>query len=80
MMNGDVDSLIQIIMGMGLIPEKDIQLLCDKVSFKTYYQVKEILIEEDNVQRVSAPVTICGDVHGQFYDLLELFNIGKCEK
>jgi len=37
MMNGDVDSLIQIIMGMGLIPEKDIQLLCDKVSFKTYY-------------------------------------------
>ncbi|RYG50265.1 hypothetical protein EON67_05595, partial [archaeon] len=39
-------------------------------------QAREILIEESNVQHVGAPVTICGDVHGQFHDLVELFRIG----
>jgi serine/threonine-protein phosphatase 6 catalytic subunit len=50
------------------LTERDLKLLCEKV--------KEILIEESNVQPVSAPVIVCGDIHGQFYDLLELFRTG----
>jgi len=45
-----------------------VESLCEKT--------KEILVKEDNVQIVKLPVTICGDVHGQFFELLELFKIG----
>lgn len=64
----DVDQWLETVKNGGVLPERDLRILCEKV--------KEILIEESNVQPVSAPVTICGDIHGQFHDLLELFNKG----
>ena len=40
------------------------------------HQARETLSQESNVQNVKSPVTVCGDVHGQFHDLMELFRIG----
>lgn len=33
-------------------------------------------MQESNVVHVQAPVTVVGDIHGQFYDLIEIFKIG----
>ncbi len=48
-----------------MLSELEVHGLCETT--------KELLMEESNVVAVNAPVNVCGDIHGQFYDLLELF-------
>ena len=39
-------------------------------------QAREVLNEESNVLTVASPIIICGDIHAQFHDLMEVFRIG----
>ncbi|RKO90100.1 minor serine/threonine-protein phosphatase PP2A-1 catalytic subunit [Blyttiomyces helicus] len=64
----DLDSWIALLMDSKCLHEKDVLKLCE--------MAREILTTEPTLIPVPTPTTICGDIHGQYHDLLELFRVG----
>jgi len=64
----DLDKFISMLFNRQVLPESTIKEICEKA--------KELLCREGNIQYIKAPVTVVGDVHGQFFDVLEIFKIG----
>ncbi|KAK6588641.1 phosphatase PP2A [Cryptosporidium xiaoi] len=63
-----LDKEISTLLECKILPENDVKQLCDLA--------KSILEEEQNVQQIGLPLTVVGDIHGQFFDLKEIFRIG----
>lgn len=64
----DVDQAIAGLYRGELLSESVIEFFCA--------QVTDILASESNVKSVAPPVSVVGDLHGQFADLIELFRVG----
>ena len=65
----NIDAAIDNLKQGKILTEQEVRECCQIL--------KQILIEEPNVRPVDAPAVVCGDIHGQFFDLLELFRITK---
>lgn len=51
-----------------LLEENQVKMIC--------LAARNLFFEEQNVIEIKAPIIIVGDVHGQFYDVIELMRIG----
>jgi len=68
MQEKDLDAVLAHIEEGRHLDERCVVMLLAKLA--------EVLYEEPNLLVVQAPITICGDIHGQLYDLFELFVAG----
>ncbi|CAN6469348.1 unnamed protein product [Victoria cruziana] len=50
------------------LSEDEIRMIC--------VRSREIFLSQPNLLQLQAPIKVCGDIHGQYYDLLRLFEIG----
>lgn len=64
----NVEAWISKLTAGAALAELEVKSLCELA--------RQILMKESNVQPVPAPVTLCGDIHGQWQDLMELFRVG----
>lgn len=67
-MTSKIDKVMKDLEEGRLISEMEIKTICE--------QATKIFKTQENVRKIQAPVSVCGDIHGQFTDLLELFQIG----
>ncbi|XP_014244344.1 serine/threonine-protein phosphatase 4 catalytic subunit-like [Cimex lectularius] len=68
MVAANLDEQIEKLFKCEKLPENQVKELCNKF--------KELTIKDSNLVVLSTPITVCGDIHGQLPDLVELFTVG----
>jgi serine/threonine-protein phosphatase 2A catalytic subunit len=63
-----LDKWLEQLMECEPLSEKEVKELCG--------MALQVFSTESTVINLKAPITTCGDVHGQFFDLIELFKVG----
>jgi len=70
------DSIIDALLSVrGSRPGKKVDLTEEQIVWLCQ-KAKDIFLSQPILLELEAPIKICGDVHGQFYDLLRLFEYG----
>lgn len=51
-------------------------LITEAAALRILKDGTDVLRKEDNLLHLDAPLTVCGDIHGQYFDLMKLFDVG----
>lgn len=72
----DIDEIIKTLLDVRTSKPGKLVVLKEHEILGLIKTVKDIFMEQPMLLEVKAPLKICGDIHGQYYDMLRLFEYG----
>ena len=72
----DIDASISTLLSVINEPPGTEVVLPEETIVKICRQARDVFLNQPMLLEISTPVNICGDTHGQYSDLLRLFEIG----
>ncbi|KAM7278796.1 hypothetical protein ACFE04_005930 [Oxalis oulophora] len=70
-----LDSVINRLLEVRGKPGKQVQLSEEEIK-KLCFASRDVFLRQPNLLELEAPIKICGDIHGQYSDLLRLLEYG----
>jgi len=74
--NLNLDSIIQRLLDLKKVKVIPKQVLSESEIKGLCIKSREVFLSQPNLLDLEAPIKVCGDIHGQFSDLLRLFECG----
>ena len=72
----DVDTVLAMLLGVRKYPPGTEVRVPEDLVVKIVRAAREVFMSQPMLLELDAPINICGDTHGQYADLLHLFEIG----
>jgi serine/threonine-protein phosphatase PP1 catalytic subunit len=72
----DVDSIIERLLSVKNKQPGTTVPLQENEIITLVLAAREVFLEQPSLLELDAPIKVCGDIHGQYYDLLRIFDLG----